>query len=457
LNGMARTRVLLVSCYFPPTGGVQVQRALSLARYLPDCGIDLHVLTTRNPSVPTFDHALLEQVPKTVKLHRTLTLEPPFHLRKKVWSRLKGPAQLAGQPARTPTGVMARIKRSIRNRTAEFLCPDPQVLWYPLAIRAASRIVRRYGIEAVLVTAPPFSTFLIGNELKRRFPHVALITDIRDEWITYFAKHFAFAGDEYVIARASAIERSTVELSDCIVPVTAASMKEIRSRHSDQPASKFRVVTNGFDPAVFASFRSRPSGSDRVIITYTGTIYEPASPASFLDAVDSLPENERSRFEIRFIGRKAEEFDSKVFQNRKCSIRLIDFVPQDQARRYLEESDYLLLPWSDHLNVPGKLFEYLGTRKPILAVTRPDTDIARIVRSTCTGWCIDRSDRDALRTLLVRMSAKGFQHGLTPNEPAVRRYERPRLAAEYARLIEECVGVGVSKGIVCTASAEATV
>ena len=443
---MPRTRVLLVSCYFPPTGGVQVQRALSLAKYLPDYGIDLHVLTTRNPSVPTFDYDLLKQVPETVTVHRALTLEPPFHLRKKIWSRLRGQAQTGGPKVQGAPDLLGTVKRSIGDATARLLCPDPQVLWYPLAIRAASRIVRRHGIQAVLVTAPPFSAFLIGNELKRRYPHVALITDIRDEWITYFAKHFAFAGNQYVMDKASAIERSTVELSDCIVPVTAASMKEIRSRYPEQPASKFRVVPNGFDPAAFASFRSRPGSSGKIVITYTGTIYEPASPAVFLDTLDGLPAALRSRFEVRFIGRMAEEFDRNVFANRKCEIRLIDFVPQNQALRYLEESDYLLLPWADHLNVPGKLYEYIATRKPILALARPDADVVKLIRATGTGWCIDRSDTGALRALLMQMAGAGFQSGLEPREAAIRRFERPRLAAEYARLIEEYAGAGARAG-----------
>jgi hypothetical protein len=456
---MARTRVLLISCYFPPTGGVQVQRALSLARYLPDCGIDLHILTTKNPSVPTFDHGLLKQVPESVTVHRTLTLEPPFHLRKKLWSKLKGQSPAASKataPASAP-GLLDKAKRSLGDATARLLCPDPQVLWYPTAIRAASRIVKQHGIQAVVVTAPPFSAFLIGNELKRRFPRLSLLTDIRDEWITYFAKTFAFTGNEYVMAKANAIERATVELSDCVVPVTGASMDEIRSRYPEQPASKFRVVANGFDPAAFAGFRSRPSGTGKIIVTYTGTIYGPASPALFLDALDRLPEAQRARFEVRFIGRMAEEFDQSVFANRRCNVKVMGFVPQTEAFRYLEESDYLLLPWSDHLNVPGKLYEYVATRKPIIALTRPDADVVKVIRGTQTGWCIDRSDSSLLHAFLMQISGLGPKPEVVPNEAAIRRYERPELAHEYARLIEECVAARTGRAKAPEVAIEAAV
>src|ERR1700749_3362001 len=87
---MSADKILLISCYFPPTGGIQVLRTLSLAKYLPQNQFDVHVLTTRNPAVPTFDEALLEQVPSSVHIHRAWTLEPPFFLRKKLWAGIKG-------------------------------------------------------------------------------------------------------------------------------------------------------------------------------------------------------------------------------------------------------------------------------------------------------------------------------------------------------------------------------
>lgn len=436
---MANTRVLLISCYFPPTGGVQVQRALSLAKYLPDYGVDLHVLTTRNPSVPSTDPALLKEVPPWVRIHRAWTLEPPFHLRKKVWSRLKGKASSNKAQPVAGGGSLQRWKQSLQDTTARWLCPDPQVLWYPLAIRAANQIVQKHQIQAVLVTAPPFSAFLIGNELKRRNPNIALITDIRDEWITYYAKTFAFEGNTYVMNKAVEIERATVELSNRVVPVTAASLREMRGRYPDQPPSKFQVVPNGFDPTAFAGFTPRPNTSGKIVITYTGTIYAPASPALFLDALDELPEEVRSQFEVRFIGRMAEEFDRRIFTNRKSDVRHIGFVSQREAFRYMEESDYLLLPWADHLNVPGKLYEYIATKKPILAIARPDADVVNVIRSTGTGWCVDRSDRQAIQSLLLRISRGSAKDELAVNDNAIRRFERPRLAAEYARLIEECV------------------
>jgi glycosyltransferase involved in cell wall biosynthesis len=244
------------------------------------------------------------------------------------------------------------------------------------------------------------------------------------------------------MAKAAQIERETVTLSDCVVPVTEAARDEIRSRYPDQPLSKFQVVPNGFDPAAFDGFRSRAHDTGRILITYTGTVYAPADPAVFLDALDALPEALRARFEVRFIGRIAEEFDRRVLEGRKTRVKVMGFVPQKEAFRYLEESDYLLLPWADHLNVPGKLYEYIGTRKPVIAVVKPEADVVKVIQATGTGWCVDRSDPSALQALLMSLAAGDPATNLTPDEHAIRRFERPRLAREYGDLIQRFCTIG---------------
>ena len=428
---MPQEKVLLISCYFPPVGGIGVQRAVSLARYLPQAGIEVFVLTTRS-SVPTMDTDLLKLIPKEVHVHRTWTLEPPFAMRKKLWSRLN-----SGSASRkTESGVISKVKKIVARQIKHFTCPDPQALWYPFAIRRASKLIRKEKIQTVLVTAPPFSAFLIANELKRRFPHLCTIADVRDEWLEYFVKEFVFRGDEYIAARCAAIERATVESCDRVVSVTQTSLDAIRSRYPEQPRSKFVLIPNGYDPAVFSRFRSRPHRSNKLVITYTGTLYKPCSPKPYLDALDSLPQI-RSRFENRFVGRVAEEFDRGIFETRHCSVRLLDFVPQSEALRFMEESDVLLLPWTDRFNIPGKLFEYLATGKPILALCYPDSDVAQVIRETASGWCVNPDDIREVQRALTEIHALGGKYPHDRNWEAVRRYERPRLAAEYARVIRD--------------------
>ena len=128
-------KLLLVSCHFPPVGGIQVQRALSLARYLPLEGFSVHVLTATTPRVPTLDHALLDWIPPDVQVHRARTLEPPFFLRKKLWRQVGASVPKAGGGPQKPPPLLRRMVSAAVERA---LCPDPQVLWVPAAMLEGS-------------------------------------------------------------------------------------------------------------------------------------------------------------------------------------------------------------------------------------------------------------------------------------------------------------------------------
>ena len=432
-------KLLLVSCHFPPAGGIQVQRALSLARYLPAEGFSVHVLTVRNPRVPTLDNALLDWVPPEVQVHRASTLEPPFFLRKKIWSRIDARACPVNDRPQQPPPLLRRMVSVAVERA---LCPDPQILWFPAALLRARHLIRRHGIGNILVTAPPFSAFLIGNRLKQEFPDVRLITDYRDEWLDYYVQTYGFRHSQFVRQRAAEIECRTVSLSDKIVAATPSACATIRRRYPDQTEGKFCVVANGFDEEAFSTFTPRPHSGNKIVVVYTGTIYEPASPARYLDALDRLPPGLRARFETRFIGRVSEEFDCRILENRKSEVRVLPFVPHSDALRHMEEADLLLLPWNDVLNVPGKFYEYMATRKPILALARKNTDLAEIMDRTSCGWVFDPEDEQRLGRFLVELASDKGQTVTRPNFTEIQSYTRKQLTARYASVIRGANPVG---------------
>ena len=133
-------KILLITYAFPPVGGIMVQRILSLAKYLPAQGFEVHVLTPRNPATPVFDHELLKQVPAEVVVHRSFTPEPPFYLRKKIWERISPPSK--GEQQAAPSNGYVSLKSRISNVVKRQLTPDVQVLWTPFAIRRASAVIR---------------------------------------------------------------------------------------------------------------------------------------------------------------------------------------------------------------------------------------------------------------------------------------------------------------------------
>ncbi len=416
-------------------------RALSLAKYLPDTGFDVHVLTARNPAVPVRDPGLLAHVPPSVALHRAFTPELPFYFRKQLWSFFSpsGTAPATGAPAPPARGWRSLVSEAARR----LFCPDPQVVWTPFAVRAARRLIARHPIDAVLVTAPPFSSFLIGNAIKRAFPRILLVSDFRDEWLRFYLTDFEFLHSEAIRRRAEQIERETVALSDLVVAVTASSLREIRSRYPSEPEAKFALVHNGYDPdalrLLFEQAASPPrEPRQKVIITHLGTAYRTASPAWYFQALDGLPEDIRSRIETRFIGRISET-EQRLLEARGPSVRVLGFLPQAEALRSIADTDYLLLTMTNEFSLPGKLFEYLASGKPIIALSPRGGEVDRLIAETEAGWCVPHDDTEAVRGVL----AEAVRHAVAGTIPfrtrldVVSRYARPRLVAEYARILRE--------------------
>ena len=428
-------KILLVSYLFPPNGGIAVQRALSFAKYLPPLGYEVHVLKGRNASGPVQDPGLLRHIPPEVHVHQAFTPEIPFHFRQKIWSLLARNRRPAAKPAATPApagpsrpGLPARLIRRI-------LCPEPEILWVPFAVRKLAKLIAREKIDTVIITVPPFSALVVGSQIKRRFPHVRLISDFRDEWLSFYLKDFEFQNSPATRRRAEAIERASIEASDLVIAVTPTSLETIRSRYPEQPDAKFACLPNGYDPASFANFHARSHAGGQVVVTHVGTLYKTASPRYYLDALDTLPEDLRSRFETRFIGRIADS-EQAVLTGRKSDIRIMGFMPQSEALRQIEETDFLLLTMTNDISLPGKLFEYLATGKPILALAAAGSEVHQILAETGSGWCADPFDSAAIRAMLQKAVQYREQAASQIHWDKVRRYERPRLAAELAELIE---------------------
>ena len=432
-----RHRLLIISYLFPPHGGIGVQRAISFAKYLPALGYEVHVLTASNASGPVRDPSLLKHIPPEVHIHHAFSPEIPFHFRQKVWALLSRTRRRAGPAAAPAAGSSTPASHSLLTALIRrIFCPEPEILWVPFATRKLFQIIRREKIETVLITVPPFSCLVIGAKLKRRFPHVRLISDFRDEWLSFYLKDFEFQNSDYTRRRAEIIERTSIEVSDLVIAVTPMSLDTIRNRYPDQPDGKFACVPNGYDPAAFAGFQSRRHEGPQVVVTHVGTVYKTASPRYYLDALDSLPEELRSRFETRFVGRIAES-ERGMLEGRKSNIRILGFMPQETALQQIEETDYLLLTMTNAISLPGKLFEYLATSKPILALAAAGSEVDRILTETGAGWCADPFDPAAIASLLRRAVECRDQAATQIKEERIRRYERPRLTAELAELLEE--------------------
>ncbi|HTH52309.1 MAG TPA: glycosyltransferase [Edaphobacter sp.] len=410
-----------------------VLRALSLAKYLPENGIRVDVLTARNAPAVGKDQRLLQQVPPAVTVHRSWTLDLPFWLRKSVKKAVAGKkkASAAVQKSENP------FKRLIGN----LLLPDPQIGWLPFALPAAARIIRERAIDAVLITVPPYSSVKLVPQLRKLFPTLPIVLDFRDEWLATTIDLVSFNNNPRARKVALETERAGIEAATSVVLVTEAARRELQSRYPEVDPEKFLYIPNGYDtppPSAISLPAASRSLQQKIVLTYIGTVYGSTEPGSFVEAVRGLPDSLRSRLHIRYIGHIEEEAYREELLSLGETIELKGFVPQAQALAAIKDTDYLLLITHDRINVAAKFYDYLGGGKPIFGVVHPEGDVRRLLEETRAGlWAAD-DDPEAIRRMLIEVldtSAPAIQ----PDYSRIAAYHRRPITTRYAKLLKDLV------------------
>ena len=418
-------------------------RAASLARYLPAEGIQLDVLTARNASAVGADVALLREIPAEVTVHRTLTLDLPFGIRKWIKRLVKGGTHASGDAKTTSRGATQTLSTRLLQKA---LRPDPQVTWLPVLTRVARRIITKRKIDLALITVPPFSTVLLVEKLRKALPGLPIVVDFRDEWLTttFDLVSFVFNNTESQRDFASRAEASGVENATAIVAVTEAARRTIRARYPEQPEHKFVFLPNGFDATRLRSAASLPAPrrDERIVVTHVGTIYASTEPTALVEALQSLPSPIKARFRLRFVGHIEEPRFRKTLLQLGEMVELVGYQPQYQALTTMNETDYVLLINHDPLNVGGKFYEYIGSGKPILGAVHPKGETRRLLEELRAGWWAASDDVAGMRQLFLDAVGRGSPPltSFQPDLGKIAQYERKVLAQRYAALLHSIAG-----------------
>ena len=379
-------KLLLVTLYFPPSGGGGVQRPLKFATYLPALGIETHVLA---PDDSKWLHADSELVlPTQAWVHRARYVGPGG---RRIADELHG---------RTGLDLALRRASTIGRR---LLVPDENVTWNATAIPKAIAIARREGIDVVMTTSPPGSVHLIGAAVKRA-TGAKWVADLRDSVVLHphrategmgaRAKQTARAGIAHLVARQA----------DAIVTAADAISEETRALN---PRAEVVTIANGSDFDDFAGLEYRRT--DRFRLTHTGSFFGHRDPKPFLRA---LAASGLDNVTVRFVGDfrpgDREFLDSLQLGGR---VEVVDYVPRRESLRLQRESDALLLliPEAGGRGrgiLSGKVFEYLAAERPVLAVVPPDGAAAQLIRDTGAGVVAAAEDEDAIREALLALHAQ---------------------------------------------------
>lgn len=377
-------KVLIITYYWPPSGGAGVQRWLKFSKYLPEFGWEPYILTVDPDyaAYPVTDNSRNNDLSDKIKVFRTTAINY-FS----VYSKNKIPS--AGFANNVDDSFKGKMMRFIRGN---FFIPDPRRGWNKFAFRKACSLIEKENISTVISTSPPHSTQLTGLKLKKRFPEIKWIADLRDPWtdIYYYEQFYP----TFLPGKLDRLyERNVLKKADLILTV-GESLKERFSKKQAGIADKIDVITNGFDETDFAG-REKTTPS-RFTITYVGTISDKYPLNGLLKALKELKEDNHD-FILRLVGTVPEKILEEVRKNISAgNVEHITYTPHEKAIGYMMDSSMLLLIIPDHASnrsiITGKIFEYIATGNPVLCLGPTDGDAASIINAGKFGNALDYND-----------------------------------------------------------------
>ena len=425
-------KVLLITYYFPPSGGAGVQRWLKTINYLPKAGVETIVLTV-DPAVasyPQIDESLCNDVPSGIKIYRTGTREI-LSLYKKVSPKKEVPyGGFANEPN---PNLIQKISRFIRGN---FFLPDPRRGWNKYALAKAKEIIESEAIETIVTTSPPHSTQLIGLELKRLYPHLKWVADLRDPWTDIYYNEDLYP-TRWAKKRNLRYERSVLLGADQIITVSE-ECKRLFAEKADV-AEKISVVPNGYDTKDFINSTIInkkekitphsslfPNGHQHVLtpnyLTYVGVW----APQYDLEPLKSLVQGKNDIL-LRFVGVVSDEIRKEI-ESWGVQTEFVSYVNHGKAIEYMQASDALLLfipnvPNNEGI-LTGKLFEYLAAGRKILLFGPKYGDAMRLINECEAGECYTEEFK------LEEFLNKPYQ-----GNDNIKSYSREALAGKIASLL----------------------
>jgi len=419
-------KVLIITYYWPPSGGSGVQRWLKFSKYLPEFGIEPIVLTVDPDfaTYPSIDTTLELEVSDSIRVYRTKA-KNPLEVYQKIRRK---PAPQSGFAGEKKSGLLDKIFRFIRGNV--FL-PDARIGWNPYAFEKAKHLIKEFNIETIITTSPPHSTQLIGLRLKKEFS-LQWIADLRDPWTEIFYNKELFR-TKWAEKQDAKMEKLCVEGADQVVVVSDAIKRSFLAKYPSA-AEKFHVIPNGYDEKDFLTIDSTEK-TDSKIISYVGNLGQQYPVDGFLDAFSKVLKQDPA-WKLQFVGNCYSGVHRLVEQKQLSdSVQFIPYVSHAEAIKYMINASVLLLIIPDIDSnkgiLTGKLFEYLATGNPILLIGPNDGDAATILNENALSITVNKEEIEKMCEFVLNSTSMKPIKSLE----SIERFSRRNLTSEIVKLI----------------------
>jgi glycosyltransferase involved in cell wall biosynthesis len=426
--------VLVIAYYFPPMGLSGVQRTMKFVKYLPEFGWRPIVLTAGEMPYYAHDESLMEELDPLINIDylRIVRTEASGAPASKF-------AQKQGAALKLPSARYQRLRSKLLQTIYQ---PDSRIKWKNPALEAAEQIFAEERIDAIYATAPPYTDFLIARELSKRH-NVPFLMDYRDVWVSNSALNFYATPFHKAYARK--LENQCLRGSGAITVISRTMKEELLQHYPFLRHEDVIILPHGYDPedliagsAMVDRFRK----PEKFRMTYGGAFYvgyPGRSPVPMLEAVKLAIKKEpqlENDLELVFAGVLHKDYAKAIGKmGLDHIVTAMGYMPHREEVALLLASDVLWMIASDPFSTPGKLYEYLGTHKPIFGLVTPGSQTEKLLNDYGAGITAPPKDVPAIADILLDLYHR-WRKTLLPkniNIPFVESFNRHSLTKEMAR------------------------
>ncbi|MDQ3191464.1 MAG: glycosyl transferase family 1 [Bacteroidota bacterium] len=425
-------KVLIITYYWPPSGGAGVQRWLKFVKYLREFNWEPVVYTAENGEIPSVDHSLAKDIPLGITVLKQPVWEP-YDLYKRFTGVKKEEKVNAGFLSETEKPKLAqKVAVWIRGN---FFIPDARRFWIKPSVKYLKDYLKENPVDAIVSTGPPHSMHLIALELKKH-SNLPWLADFRDPWtnIDYY--------DQLMLSKMAdmkhkSLEKKVIETADVLVTVGTTMKEEFLALG----ASEVEVITNGFDEEDLQ--QSEITLDEKFSLAHIGSLVSTRNPESLWRVLKSLiskSDEFKNDLEIKLVGKvDFEAINSLKKYNLYSYLNKKEYVPHDDVIKIQQESQVLLLLLNNTRNVKGiltgKFFEYLASKRPILCIGPKDSEVAEILIQTQAGEIAGFEDETKLEEIILDYYQKYKQKNLFSSSTGIEKYSRKNLTFELSTVL----------------------
>ena len=409
-------------------------RWLKMSKYLPEFGWQPVVYTPSNPDSSVYDESLVNEVHPDIIEIKTPIWEP-YQIYRKLTGKKKNETFKAGYISEASTGNWKnRLSVFIRGN---FLIPDPRMFWIKPSVKYLTKYLKEDPVNAMVSTGPPHSMHLIALGLKMKF-NIPWIADFRDPWtdIDFYNK---LRLTRWADRKHRRLEQKVLQNADHVVTVSPSWQKDFEKISNRQ----VDLVHNGYDPEDF-NFQDDFISQQGFILSHFGAFNKDRNPSSLwtvLAELSSVNAAFKKALRIQLIGQTDKSIIEEIKQKGLTeNLVLFDYLPHHQGIDLLRQSQVLLLPINDTPNLkgilPGKMYEYLALKRPVLAIGPTGADYAQILAETKSGISHHYDDREGLKKSVEDLFLQFQNNNLRMDSGEYEKYSRRNLAQKIMGLLE---------------------